>query len=403
MFPILLLVATVVLLGLHELVIARIHARRAPVTLARVAILIAAMVAAVAFGSQAPLPAMLESIAGNGGDGSEERELTGDSILRGVLDAQRPERPFPGHGDGTAVRMWQESIAAQLRIKAEFTSPPPAVATRVIETADLGDVQRTFLEFTSWDGTRIPAIVHQPKDGAARAGILVIPGHGRGIRATAGISRADYQHAAALELAKRGYVTLTPELRGFGLLTPAGTPVHRAVAHAALASGTFYKSIVARDLSFALTVLQQWDRVDDSRLAVAGTSLGAELAVFFSGLDPRPRVIIAHSYGGTVGRETIVAAATDTVRQTPHGCHTIPGINEILHREDWFRLLAPRAVQMVRGADNNPGPHALEMFEASVSQAFAALAAPDQLEVLVLPGEHEFFIEAAARFLARWL
>ena len=403
MFPVVLLAAVVVLLGVHELVMAKTRTRRLPVTFARLAILIAAMVAAVAFGSQAPFPVMLERGAGNGDDGSEEGELTGDPLLRGVLDLQRPERPFPEQGDVTAVRTWQESIAAQLRVKAEFTSPPPTVATRVVETAELGDVRRTFLEFTSWDGTRIPAIIHQPKDGVERAAILVIPGHGRGIRATAGIGHVDYQHAAALELAKQGYVTLTPELRGFGLLTPDGIPVHRAVAHAALASGTFYKSIVARDLSFALTVLQQWDRVDGSRLAVAGTSLGGELAVFFGGLDPRPRVIIAHSYGGTVGPETVVAAATDTVRQTPHGCHTIPGVNQILHREDWFRLLAPRAVQMVRGVDNSPDPQALKGFESSVLQAYAALGAGDRLEVLVHPGEHEFFVEAAARFLARWL
>ncbi len=399
-----LLTAAVALLGLHELVVARTRAGgRLPATVGRLAILVAALAAAVAFGAQPPLPAFFERVANDGDDGLEEGELTGDPVLRGVLGNQLPERPFPQQADGDAVRTWQASIAATLRLKAEFASPPATVATRVIETVDLGDVQRVFVEFISWDGTRIPAFVHQPKGGAARAAVLVIPGHGRGIRATAGIGRADYQHAAALELAKRGYVTLTPELRGFGFLAANGVPVHRAVAHAALASGTFYKAIVGRDLSFALTVLQQWDRVDGTRLAVAGTSLGAELAVFLAGLDPRPRVIISHSYGAAVGPELVAAAAADNVRQTPHGCHTIPGVNEILHREDWFRLLAPRPVQMVRGVDNSPGSEIVKAFEVRVSQAFAALNAADRLEVLVQPGRHEFFVDAAARFLERWL
>jgi dienelactone hydrolase len=403
MFPLLLFIAAAALLAVHEFLIARTRAGRRPTALLRVALLVAALAAAVAFGAQFPFPTHFERFAGDADDGSEEGELSGDPILSGILETQRPERPFPQSGDAEAVRAWQASIAAMIRLKAEFASPPATVATRVIETADLGDIERTFLEFTSWDGTRIPAFVHQPKGGSERAAILVIPGHGRGIRATAGIGPADYQHAAAVELAKRGYVTLTPELRGFGLLAPDRVPIHRAVAHAALASGTFYKAIVGRDLSFALTVLQQWDRVDATRLAVAGTSLGGELAVFLGALDPRPRVVISHSYGGAVGPESVAVSAADNVRQTPHGCHTIPGVNEILHREDWFRLLAPRAVQMVRGADNSPTPALVKRFEASVSQAFAALDGADRLEVLVHPGEHEFFLDAAVRFLDRWL
>jgi dienelactone hydrolase len=404
MFSVSLLIGAGALLAAHEILVARFRpgGRRA-VTLVRVTLLVAALVAAAAFGARFPFQAVLEQVSPDQDDGVEEQEFIGDPILRGVLETQRPERPFPQNGAGEAVRGWQDSILSTMRIKAGFASPPTTVAMRVIETSDLGDVQRTFLEFTSWDGTRIPAFVHRPKGDGKRAGVLVIPGHGRGIRSTAGISAPDYQHAAALELAKRGYVTLTPELRGFGLLAPDGQPVHRAVAHAALASGTFYKAVVGRDLRAALTVLQQWEGVDGQRLGVVGTSLGGELAVFLAALDPRPQVVISHSYGGGTGPETVAAAATDRARQTPHGCHTIPGVNEILHREDWFRLLAPRAVQLVRGVDNSPRPEAVKTFETRVSQAFSALAAGDRFEFVIEPGEHEFFVEPAARFLARWL
>jgi dienelactone hydrolase len=403
MFSVYLLIGAAALLVAHEFLVARWRPGGRAMTLVRVTVLVAALAAAAAFGARFPFQAALEQVSSDQDDGAEEHEFTGDPILRGVLETQLPGRPFPQNGAGDAVRAWQESITASMRIKAEFATPPGTVALRVIESLDVGDVQRTFLEFTSWDGTRIPAFVHRPKGSGTLPGILVIPGHGRGIRSTAGISPADYQHAAALELAKRGYVTLTPELRGFGLLAPNGQPVHRAVAHAALASGTFYKAVVGRDLSVALTVLQQWDGVDDQRLGVVGTSLGGELAVFLAALDPRPRVVISHSYGGGTGPETVAAAATDRARQTPHGCHTIPGVNEILHREDWFRLLAPRAVQLARGVDNSPSPEAVRTFETRVSQAFAALGAAERFEFVIEPGEHEFFVEPAVRFLARWL
>jgi hypothetical protein len=45
----------------------------------------------------------------------------------------------------------------------------------------------------------------------------------------------------------------------------------------------------------------------------------------------------------------------------------------------------------------------MKAFEAHVSQAFGALGAGDRFEVLLQPGEHEFFVEPAVQFLAKWL
>ncbi len=131
--------------------------------------------------------------------------------------------------------------------------------------------------------------------------MLVVPGHGDGARSTAGVVPDDYQHAAALALARHGFVTLTPELRGFGMLAPKGVPTHRAVAAGALESGTSYKAVVVKDLARALTVLQRWPGVDASRVGVAGASLGGELAVLLGVLDERVKVVASQSYGGAIG------------------------------------------------------------------------------------------------------
>jgi hypothetical protein len=119
-------------------------------------------------------------------------------------------------------------------------------------------------------------------------------------------------------------------------------------------------------------------------------------------LDARPRVIISHSYGGVTGPEPIGAMRDDT-QETPHGCHTIPGVNRIVLREDWFRLLAPRALQVVRGEGDLGRRADVKGFETGIAQPYERFGARDRFEFSLQPGGHEFFLEPAVRFLAKWL
>ncbi|BCS33189.1 hypothetical protein TBR22_A24160 [Luteitalea sp. TBR-22] len=340
---------------------------------------------------------------------SRERETrspvldgTGDPFLVRQAEAQVPVHPYPEGRGREAIEAWQRETRDAVRARARFAvaADQPSEVT-VVSREAVGDVTRTLVTFRAADGTPLPAFVHEPTRGGRRAGILVVPGHGRGARATAGMVGKDYQHGAALELARRGFVTITPELRGFGLLSSTGAPMHRAVAATALQSGTFYKAVVVDDLGRALTVLSRWQGVDPARLGVAGASLGGEIAVMLAVVDDRVRVVASQSYGGDTGPARVAGNDDDEAEQTPHGCHTFPGINTLLWQEDWFRLLAPRAVLVSRGRTNTP--RKADAFKVIVGRAYADVGQADRFTFAVEPGGHEFFVEPVAAFFERWL
>ena len=325
----------------------------------------------------------------------------GDASFTDALARQQPKWPFPSGRPAAEVEAWRRRIVQALRDDAGVAlDVPESVPLKVLNSEMVGDIRRSLVTFTSWDGTTIPAYIHAQDGSSPKAAVLVIAGHGDGIVATAGLVD-DYQHSAALALARQGYVTMAPELRGFGLLGLGGKANHQVVAAAALEAGSSYKAIVLRDLGWAVTALGQWPGVDARRIAVAGGSLGGELAVTLGALDERIQVVMSSSYGGRTGPVTVDQDFPDDLGQSPHGCHTIPGANQILHQEDWARLIAPRALLVIRGSRNTPD--GVELFEKAVSETYLAYAAADRFVLSIEPGGHEFYVEPSVHFLARWL
>lgn len=325
-------------------------------------------------------------------------EVVGDPALAKWASRPQAHPPRPPLDDHAAFTGWQyrlRTALSDLLFDSAVASVPGPVHVREISRTTLeGGLVRVSLDFRSFDGTRIPAVLFVPGGTGQRAAVVVVPGHAEeGIAATVG-ETASYQHAAALRLAQEGYVVLTFELRGFGVLGARVGADHRIVAYNAILAGDSYKGLVLRDMKRAVDLVAARPDVDARRLAVAGTSLGGELAVTYAAVDLRVGAVVVQAYGGSVGPTPGELGRSE--EDQPHYCHTIPGQNRLMHEEDVFLLVAPRPMLIVRGTRDIP---LLPEFGAILHRAYAGSGSDHSLWLRTPRGGHEFFLAPAVEFL----
>tara|TARA_R110001592_G_scaffold126336_1_gene337522 strand:- start:168094 stop:169227 length:1134 start_codon:yes stop_codon:yes gene_type:complete len=307
--------------------------------------------------------------------------------------------PLTAEATTDSFSQWQENTR-QLIIKTAGSDLLPKADVvpqfRVLSEETLANgIVRQLIAFKSFDQSEIPAYLHLPPGQQKLPAILVIPGHVResesGIEQTALLDDS-YQHAAARRLAEQGFVTLTPELRGFGYLGAPYNTEHSIVAYNALLEGTSYKWLALKDIAYAMRLLRQLDRVDEQRTGVTGASYGGELAVNYGALDTDVKAVVFQSYGGSVG---IKSAITGSKNSQPHYCHILPRVDRMVSLEQWLWLLAPRPTLGVRGDSDR-------LFKddvISIYQQGWELAGEGTRPLFIsAEGGHEYFVDPAVAF-----
>lgn len=335
---------------------------------------------------------------------AESPDMGADPALVRWVEEQRPILSRPDFENVENFLSWQASLRRKLLDifgMSEINSSAN-VKYQTMSSANVRDgVTRTFLTFVSFDGTSVPCYLLQTAGEGKRPGILVLPGHvgeyEEGITETAGLKES-YQHKAALELAKAGFIVLTMEFRGFGYLGRRVDTEHKLVAHNAILGGSFYKAIISRDIGFAVNLLESLPEVDSERIGLTGVSYGGEMAVTYAALDQRIKGTAFQGFGGELGPEK-AASGRDT--EQPHYCHTIPGQNNILLREDLYYLIAPRPLLGIMGDRDYSGDRL--GFSDVVGKAYEVFKKPSSFGFVVVPGGHEYFVQPAVEFFREYL
>ena len=335
----------------------------------------------------------------------ESFEVEGDPGLIHWLERQSPFLGRPDHSSKKAFQSWQKSLRASLLelFDVPDIASPIEVRTRRIRSTVVADqINRIFMTFESFDGTKIPVYLFLPPCADPLPGIIVLHGHvnedEQGITQTGGIVDS-YQHGCALELAKAGYVSLAMEFRGFGYLGAQVGADHRLIAYNALLAGSFYKSVLTKDIRYAFAFLQSLKEVVPCRIGMTGVSYGGEMAVTYSALDERIKAVACQGFGGGLGGQPGAVGFHQT-EQHPYFYHLIPGHNRYMQQEDMFFLVAPRPLLAVWG---NTDFYGTEEFFKAIGKAYECLDSSGHCDFEIVSGGHEYFLKPALQFFKNHL
>jgi dienelactone hydrolase len=280
-----------------------------------------------------------------------------------------------------------------------------ALQSKILERIPLQGFVREKVSFQVEAGQRVSAFLFLPEGATRRPAILCIHQHNRefhlGKSEPAGLS-GNPEQFYALELAKRGYVTLAPDAICFEErqhLSLRGADYERFEATRRLTEGSCLQGKMLWDLQRALDYLVTRREVDPRRLGCLGHSLGGQETLFLSAIDRRIAVGAA-SCGFSSYRAIFDGAILHNFAAY------VPGLARYGDLDRVLGLVAPRPFLVLAAAEDPRFP--LEGVQATVKSARRSYGSRgrDRLRLEVFPGGHAFpgpMREAAYAWFDRWL
>ena len=280
-----------------------------------------------------------------------------------------------------------------------------ALQPKILERIALQGFAREKVSYQVEPGQRVSAFLFLPEGGPRRPAVLCIHQHNRefhlGKSEPAGLSGNPEQYFA-LELAKRGYVTLAPDAICFEERqhpSLRGADFERFEATRRLAEGSCLQAKMVWDLQRALDYLGTRREVDPRRLGCLGHSLGGQETLFLSAIDRRIAAGVS-SCGFSSYRAIFDAALLHNFAAYVPGILRYGGLERVLG------LVAPRPFLVLAASEDSLFP--MPGVQETVKNARRSYGSRgrDRLRLEVFPGGHGFtgpMREAAYAWFDRWL
>ena len=333
-----------------------------------------------------------------------------------VAEERKPRLSFDGiaAADNDGWRQWRDAALPKLReLLGEFPQPVD-LAPEVVYSVEDNGLIRERVVFDSERHMSVPCVVlrlaDMPSDGGAPA-ILCSHGHGPfGKEPVAGnatsealranMARHNYNYAE--RMARRGFLTISPDLRCFGERADGGDPFpgrDRCNVHFLRGAimGIYTLALNVWDMMRCIDYLQTRPEVDADRIGMMGLSQGGTMTTFTAALDTRIKAADIMGYLNPWYDFGIRAANFC-------GSQIAPQVYAYLDTHDIAGLIAPRPLLLEIGVhDTTFAAESMLKGYRAVERIYAAAGASDRLWADIHPGEHAFAANKAFDFFDTYL
>ena len=329
-------------------------------------------------------------------------------------DARAAEMKPALHFDGSMpFGAWHEAARNKLLdLMGPFPDPVPLDA-EVEYTAEEEFFFRRRVVFDTEAHMSVPCQVLIPKGlrkDHSNPAILCSHGHGKfgkdpvaGLVSTpehqADIDLMNYDYAA--QMAKAGFVTLTPDLRGFGERRDGDDYLGRDTCNVNYLKGSlmglYPLALNVWDMMRCVDYLSSMEEVDPGRIGMMGLSQGGTMTAFTAAVDERIRAADIIGYVNPF-------AAFGIHRGNFCGSQILPGLYRWLDTSDIAGLIAPRPLLMEMGtADSCFFFQDLYRGYSETREIYRAAGADARLAADVHSGPHAFAGNKAFDFFRKYL
>lgn len=335
-----------------------------------------------------------------------------DKYLRGLYDKTKPKFNFDARHMDEYSR-WRDGLRETFtRDLGEFPKEKVDLNPRKIEEREYEDYLLCRVVYDGDRDLQIPAYILKPIDAPQKLpAIVACHGHGYGSKEAVGLNPdgtdnhwdPGYQKNFPIELVKRGFLVIVPDLLGFGDRRlsadrdkePGESSCH-LISTFLLMLGKTMAGLRVYDIIRTLDYLETRDDVDVNRIGCMGISGGGLVCGFAAALDERIKATVISGYTNTF---------IDSVMSIHHCVDNfIPGLVNHAEMPDILGLIAPRALLVESGTEDNifPIQSAKQAYER-IRNVYRFLDAEDRIDSDFFLGQHEISGAKAYDWLERWL
>ncbi|TDF94483.1 alpha/beta hydrolase family protein [Paenibacillus piri] len=335
-----------------------------------------------------------------------------DEYLRRLYAAKAGQLSFQAHNREEWLD-WRGALTEKfLDALGGLEAAAPDLQPRKLERVDCGDYIRERIEITTAEALRMPVYVLLLKRKQGKLPVVVgCHGHGYGSRSVVGLlpdgseaaSDADVHRGFGIDLVKRGFAVVVPELIGFGdrkleqeVIVNRDTNSCFQIGVFLLMLGKTIAGVRIQETMAAIDYIAGRGELDASRIGIFGLSGGGLVAAFTAALDQRIRAAVVSCYTNTF---------RDSILSMRHCIDNyIPNVLRYAEMPDLIGLIAPRPLFIEAGRADKLFPlHGTEQALRVLQAVYAAAGVPEALDADLFEGGHEVHGARAFTWLERQL